>query len=309
MKNYVEALSYAEEWEIMKMAIANKDVKLIRTLLKDGYSLTVPLLEGVYRFIDKAALLLIVNSYPDDLEAEEDCVMFLKETLEKQQFDNLMEHNSQKMAKIALEEQQAQEKELVQFFENAEKEYGDSAEFYQLICKHTETFEYAKQKYGEDALFTALERHGLLYCNDGKTQYDTWYLRGFSFEYLMSSNKIDAAAQWLTSAVCIHDIEDYNEAMLKIVNAGGLKYLIVSKGVMGFGRLLEDENIRNEFKKLGAVGYQKLYYHAKNHFTLDDWYKWYEFDKQEALKRCKECKVPKKWLLKHKHFLYALGLK
>ena len=33
MKTYVSRLSYDEEWEILKMAIAKKDVHLIRNML------------------------------------------------------------------------------------------------------------------------------------------------------------------------------------------------------------------------------------------------------------------------------------
>ena len=101
MKNYVAKLTYEEEWELMKMAIANKNVNLIRNMLRDGYSLTLPILEAVYRFIDQASLLLVVNSYPGDLEDELDCVLFLQECLDKENFEKVMENNRNKMARVA----------------------------------------------------------------------------------------------------------------------------------------------------------------------------------------------------------------
>ena len=307
MKNYVLQLTYTEEWELMKMAIAKKDTNLIRHMLRDGYGLTLPLLEAVHRFIDQASLLLIVNSYPGDLEEEADCMLFLRECLEPKLFESVMENNRKKIERIAKEQAAEKQKRIAEIFEEAEKEYGDTPHFYGLMCGENDTLEYALNKYGEDALFKALERHGVLYDDQDRTSYDTWYLRGFSFEYLMSHNHIKAAAVWLTSAVTIHDVENYDECLSRVVNAGGLKDLITYSAPLGYGSLLEDENIRNKVKTFGAEGYKKLYKHARDYFTLDDWYKWYELDAQEAIKYSADMGVPKKWLLKHKHFSQALG--
>ena len=303
MKTYVSRLSYDEEWEILKMAIAKKDVHLIRNMLRDGYELTLVLMEATYRFLDQSSLLLIVNAYPDDLAKLPECVLFLKERLEPKDFDNIMENNRKKMEKRAKEEALRKERELVEHFEEMEKEYGDSPQFYSMMVGEEDTFNYALNKYGEDALYKSLDKHGILYTTDARTDYDTWYLRVFSFEYLMSHNQIRAAAVWLTSAVCIHDIEDYDGCLKRIVEAGGLKHLIDYHAPLGYGTLFEDEDIRQNVKKMGAIGYKRLFKHAKAHFTVEDWYKWYELDPEEALANSKEFEIPDLWMLKFKYFI------
>lgn len=308
-KEYVSRLTLNEEWEIIKLAIAKKDIALIRKLLRDGYSLTVPLLEAVYRFMDQASLMLVVNSYPDDLTQEDDCMLFLRECLDEHHFDTLMANNTKKLEKLALERQIAKQEQIIEIIENAEQKWGKTSEFYEFVCECQDTFEYAISKYGEDAMFTEMDKLGVLYKDENRNEYEAWYLRGFGFEYLMSHNHIQAAAVWLTSATSVHNIPDYDNALLRVAKAGGLKKFITYRTPLGLGSLLEDEAIRAEVKAMGAIGYQKLYFHAKEYFTLDDWYKWYELDAKAALKRCKQCKVPKFWLLKHGHLLHALGLK
>ncbi len=306
MKSYVSRLSYEEEWEIMKMAIAKKDMMLIRNMLRDGYQLTLPVVEAVYRFMDKSSLMLIVNSYPEDFDG--DCVLFLSERLDPQEFDEVMEKNRKKMEEIAIKDEAEHKKQIANRFEQLEKKYGDTPECYSMMVGETELTEYAIEKYGEDAFFKSLEKHGLLYTNPEKTKFDTWYLSRFSFEYLMLHDHIRAAAVWLTSAVCIHAVEDYDAALRRVVDAGGLKYLVESTASFGFGDLLKDAKIREEVMAMGAVGYRQIFLHAKEYLTLEDWYKWYELDPKTAMKFHSVMKVPKKWLLKHGYIKYALGL-
>ncbi len=304
-RNYVSLISANDQLEIMKMAIANKDVVNIRKMVRDGYTLSLPLLEMLYRFLGEDSLVLIVNSSCEDLRQKADCKDFLREVLPTHSFDRLMSSNFDTVEKQRRNRIKESTELLERKVDEAMEKYGLTRTFYLNMCSSNDTFKCMIMKLGEDAVYNGMEKCNLIYTDSSKT-YNSYYLRCFTYDFLYKKH-IDAAVVWLT---CNKNVKDYEKRVIEVAKNGGIKTIISASDTYMLSVIFKDAELREKAKNCGRLAYQKLYYHSpQGCFTLADWYNWYELDKLEALKRCHDCNVPRLWLLKHKHFFHALSLR
>ena len=304
-KVYVSKISANDQLEIMKMAVTNKDVVSIRKMVRDGYTLSLPLLEMFYRFLGKDNLVSIVKDSCEDLQQKSDCKNFLREVLPPRSFDLLMSSNFDTVEKQKRNRVAENAKLVERRVDEAMENYGLTRTFYLKMCSSNDTFKGMLMKLGEDTVYNGTEKCQLSYTKSSKT-YNGYYLRCFTYDFLYKKH-IEAAVVWLKYN---NSVKDYEKRVVEVANNGGLRTIISEGDAYMLSVIFSDAELREKAKNYGRLAYRKLYYHSpQGCFTLADWYSWYELDKLEALKRCHDCNVPRLWLVKHKHFFHALGLR
>ena len=311
MKNYVSRMSFETEWDIMKMAVAKGDIDLICNMLKDGYSISFDLLELIYRFLGQPAVLAALNSTVENLSEDENILLFLKETLDPSTYQTVLSNNEKMLERMEELREEACESKLEQVLTDLCNEEGERSEsFYTKIAQSPDSdlMEIAFKRYGYKTVCDDLFKHKLLSFVQSENQLllpepEYWpYLMYIDIDYLLEINQPYAAAMCLKYYYTGDDIVDQ---VFKVANAGGLKYFVYFNSVY-LHDLLEDEKMRNKIKELGSIGYKTIYRFAKKHFTLDDWYKWYELNPNEAIQRAHICSVPRSWLIKNGYIKKAI---
>ena len=312
MKNYVAKISYEAEWDIMKMAVHNGNLEAVCSMLKDGYQLSLELLELLYRIRGESAVIMALDSSNEDLSdgEHEDILMFLNENLKEEVCDAVIKNSANRVEILEEEREKAHKEMLEKEFLRIEKQCGaHSRAFYQEISSagqiHEDLIELTIERYTKQSVCDDLFEHKLLSFVEfsgnifrPETRYEKW-LKYFDVEYLLKIGQPSAAAY------CVSNYSQSVEDAFKVANAGGLKYFLTTNSYYLFD-LFEDEQMREKAKGFGSIGYQRVYQCAKEHFTLDDWYKWYELDPKEALKRAHKLNVPRLWLLQHGYIKKAI---
>ncbi|MBE6451431.1 MAG: hypothetical protein E7016_05655 [Alphaproteobacteria bacterium] len=312
MKNYVAKISYETEWDIMKMAVHNGNLEAVCAMLKDGYQLSLELLELLYRIRGESAVIKAVESSNEDLSdgEHEDILMFLSENLKEEVCDAVIKNNAKRLEVLEQEREQAHKEMIEKEFLRIEKCCGaHSRAFYQEISSagevHEELIELTIERYTKQSVCDDLFEHKLLSFVEfsgnifrPETRYENW-LKYFDVEYLLKIGQLYAAAY------CVSNYFKSVEDAFKVANAGGLKYFLTTNSYYLFD-LFEDKQMREKAKGFGSIGYQRVYQCAKKHFTLDDWYKWYELDPKAAIKRAHKLNVPRLWLLQHGYLKKAI---
>jgi len=306
MKNYISKMSYEDEWDIMRMAIAKGDVSLVYSMLKDGYSLSLEILEAVYRFFGIDAVIMAVDAYHGDISENDECMAFLEEVLEPSTLVAVLERNAKMLKKKEQERQEKLEQNIKAIFSNLEKTCSDRIQFYRSIQSNeysADLIYLAFVTYGKDNVWNELNKLGLLVKNfEGKVYYDSIYLSWFDIEYLYENKYVKAAAEYLSQFGII--VNNHAEWAVKIAKAGGLEHFVNTNSYLYF--LFDDEELCQEAKKLGAKGYKAIYRYAEDYFTIEDWYEWYKLDKEAAMKRYHKFDIPCKWLFKNGYIKEAL---
>ena len=304
-------MSYEDEWDIMRMAIAKGDVSLVYSMLKDGYRLSLEILEAVYRFFGIDAVIMAVDAYHGDISENDECMAFLEEVLEPSTLVAVLERNAKMLEKKEQERQEKLEQNIRTIFSNLESTCSDRRDFYRKIRSSQDVgvfdlFELAFETYGKDQVFDELKELGLISRNcDGKVCFDVEILLMFGIDYLYEKGHVIEAA-----AVLCHwsgmFVDDAAIWIRRVAEAGGLEYIVKSNNTVLLYDLFADEQMRQQAKQFGTDGYLALYRYAKPCFTLDDWYEWYKLDKEAAMKRYHKFDIPRKWLFKNGYIKEAL---
>ncbi|MBQ8869898.1 MAG: hypothetical protein IJ019_00805 [Alphaproteobacteria bacterium] len=319
MKNYLSKVSCETEWDIMQVAVIGGKMQAVCDMLQDGYQLNLDLLEMLYRLYGTSSVIRAVNASNEDLSdgEHEDVLLFLNETLDEAALKKVMDDNLKKQEFMEEERENAHKEMLEKELSLLIKQYGErSKSFYVELSKfqeaviRVELMELVVEHYGSQVVCDDLFEHKLLSFVEfsgnifrPEPRYEAW-LKYFDVECLLKIGQLYAAA-YMIECGFYYDREDFHEKLFKVANAGGLKYFIASSSVCLYD-LFEDESMREKAKELGSIGYQRVHQCAKEYFTLDDWYKWYELDPKAAIKRAHKLKVPRLWLLQHGYIKKAI---
>ena len=311
MKNYVAKMSYDDEYDIMMIIVATGDMQQVCAMLKDGYSLSMELLELLYRKYGQSAVISALDSSNEDFSQDDDIMLFLKEILESSIYDSVINNNHKKIERINEEREANHFKNLEAKLSLLIDSEGErTREFYSKLCDsgQEELLHLAVEKYGAQTLCDDLFNHKLLSFiveDNFIILPEEKYARCLLFvgyEYLLKINQPYAAAMCVDFESCFSG--NIIEKVFKVAKAGGLRYYLY-RGYKYLYDLLADEQMRSKAKEFGSIGYRAIYRYAKDYFTIDDWYEWYEIDPKEALLRAGKCSVSRLWLLKHGHLRTA----
>ena len=275
MNSYIKDVSVARQWDIIMQVTRFGDYEQVVQLVKDGYLVTLELLEFLYR-VGAKHLFSQIMPYDKDLFKKGFTNSAKMNVLKKALGDKAAMGLYQQIISEAQKQQDEKKKQERQLLEarldELHKMFGLSDNFFESIVSSYKLMTVALEKYDRDTVITGLKRtsQAKSFLKDNLTMEE--YVRYGMYEYFFAWIKVIDPGQKRNELLLL--LTQTDEGFAELVNRACATTTVQNVAMVIF----KDDNFTDRLRKCGHKGY-RLLLNAKK-LTEEDFEKLCEFDPQ-----------------------------
>lgn len=298
MNSYIKDISVARQWDIIVQVARFGDYEQIVQLVKDGYAITLELLELLYR-VGAQHLFSQIMPYDKDLFKKGFTNSAKMNVLKKALGDKAAMDLCQQIISEAQKQQDEKKKQERQRLEarldELHKMFGLSDNFFESIVSSYELMTVALEKYDRDTVITGLKRTSRTrgFLRDNLTIEE--YIRYGMYDYFFAWLPVISSEQKRKELLLL--LAQTDEGFAELVNRA-----CATTGIQDVAMLIfKDDNFTDRLRKCGHKGY-RLLLNAKK-LTEEDFEKLCEFDPQMVV-FYKQYNKNIFWVIKNGYYKY-----